>query len=270
MPAYLLWVGGAGLGLALLTWLAVRAWDRRVAAELDVERRAQAELQAELQAERDAIDAERRNAEAQRLMLLHEVNHRARNALTVAQSLVRLTHGGERGRGADVTARIAALAGAHDLLAENDWEGAELRQIAARTLAAFAGPSVVLAGGGMAVAAAAVQPLSMILHELATNAAKHGALSVPAGRVEVDWRLEPLDATAGTAGDTLVLDWAEHGGPPVAGPPARRGFGSRLIERGLPVQLGRGSTVRMDFAPEGLRCRIRAPLRPGAVAAATR
>ena len=62
----------------------------------------------------------------------------------------------------------------------------------------------------------------------------------------------------------LVLEWSEHGGPPVKGPPQRRGFGSRLIERGLPIQLGRGGTVELDFMPQGLRCRIGAPLQPAA------
>ena len=112
----------------------------------------------------------------------------------------------------------------------------------------------------------------MAVRELATNAAKHGALSIPAGRVEVGWRVEPAvraPAGAGAAGKTLVLEWAEHGGPPVSGPPARRGFGSRLIERGLPAQLGRGGAVALEFAPAGLRCRIRAPLRPGVAAPMT-
>jgi two-component sensor histidine kinase len=244
MPAYLLWAGGAGLGLALLTWFAVRAYGRRVATELDVELRAQAVLQAE----RDAIDAERRNAEAQRMMLLHEVNHRARNALTVAQALVRLTHGGERGRGADVNARIAALAGAHDLLAENDWEGAELRQIAARSLAAFAGPSVVLAGDAVAVAAAAVQPLSMILHELATNAAKHGALST-GGRVDLSWRRTATD---------LAITWSESGGPSAAAGPARQGVGTRVTEALVRRQLG--GNIRRDWRPEGLVTEVELPL----------
>ena len=112
--------------------------------------------------------------------------------------------------------------------------------------------------------------LAMAMHELATNAAKHGALSVPAGRVAVDWRVEPpAGRRHGAADGTLLLEWSEHGGPPVSGPPTRRGFGSRLIERGLPVQLGRGGAVSLEFAPQGLRCRIRAPLRPGVVVPAS-
>ena len=108
--------------------------------------------------------------------------------------------------------------------------------------------------------------LAMAMHELATNAAKHGALSVP-GRARRRGlaRGAAADATAARRTATLLLEWSEHGGPPVSGPPTRRGFGSRLIERGLPVQLGRGGAVSLDFAPQGLRCRIRASLRPGVV-----
>jgi two-component sensor histidine kinase len=179
---------------------------------------------------------------------------------------------------ADFQTRLVALAAAHDLLTREHWEGAPLTKLVRTALAPHAG---LAAGGGAGAPAAGAAPatprvsvagppvrlapetalaLSMAMHELATNAAKHGSLSVPAGRVEVNWRVEPLD---GAAGKALALEWAEHGGPPVQGPPARRGFGSRLIERGLPVQLGRGGTVALEFAPEGLRCRIRAPLRPG-------
>ena len=228
----------------------------------------------------------RHRAEERQSLLVNELNHRVKNSLAVALALADQTRRAcadldrpfERFH-ADFQTRLVALAAAHDLLTREHWEGAPLTKLVATALAPHAGAAgagattaarVSLAGPPVRLAPETAVALAMAMHELATNAAKHGALSVPAGRVEVDWRLEPLDATAGTAGDTLVLDWAEHGGPPVAGPPARRGFGSRLIERGLPVQLGRGSTVRMEFAPEGLRCRIRAPLRPGAVAAATR
>jgi two-component sensor histidine kinase len=92
----------------------------------------------------------------------------------------------------------------------------------------------------------------MALHELATNAVKYGAWSTPEGRVEIRWRVDP-----GDAGDRLHLEWRERGGPPVV-PPKRRGFGSRLIERGLAAELG--GEVRMRFDPEGLVCVVDAPL----------
>jgi two-component sensor histidine kinase len=162
-----------------------------------------------------------------------------------------------------------ALAAAHDLLTRERWEGAPLTGLVRTALAPHASDGgatrVSAAGPPVRLAPETALALSMALHELATNAAKHGALSVPAGRVEVGWRVEP--PAEGAAGGTLVLEWSEHGGPRVPGPPPRRGFGSRLIERGLPGQLGRGGAVALDFAPECLRCRVRAPLKPGVVAA---
>jgi two-component sensor histidine kinase len=93
--------------------------------------------------------------------------------------------------------------------------------------------------------------LAMALHELATNAAKYGALSVSSGRVEVVWRVA-------ADGRSLELSWAENGGPPIEAPPTRRGFGSGMLERGLARQLG--GEVALEFAREGLRCHVRLPL----------
>ncbi len=97
----------------------------------------------------------------------------------------------------------------------------------------------------------------MAVHELATNALRHGALSVPEGRVSIACR-----AAAGPGGDAQAVEWTERGGPPVAGPPARRGFGLRLLERGLAAQAGAGADLR--FEPEGLRCTLRLPSPPRA------
>ncbi len=98
--------------------------------------------------------------------------------------------------------------------------------------------------------------LAMAVHELAANALRHGALSVPGGRVSIACR------TAADGGGAPVVEWVERGGPPVAGPPARRGFGLRLLERGLAAQAGAAADLR--FEPEGLRCTLRLPPSPRA------
>ena len=221
----------------------------------------------------------RHRAEERQALLVNELNHRVKNSLAVTLALADQTrracvvadHPPERFH-ADFQTRLVALAAAHDLLTREHWEGAPLTRLVQTALAPHANaagtvapvpPRVSIAGPPVRLAPETAVALAMAMHELATNAAKHGSLSVPAGRVEVGWRVEP---PVGAEGGTLALEWSEHGGPPVPGQPARRGFGSRLIERGLPVQLGRGGTVVLEFAPEGVRCRIRATLRPGVAA----
>jgi PAS domain S-box-containing protein len=162
-----------------------------------------------------------RQAEERQSLLMREVDHRAKNALAVALSVVQLAPRdlSPDAFAAAVTGRIAAMARAHSLLAAERWSGAELRTLAAAELALHEG-RVRLSGPRLRLTADAAQPVAMLLHELATNAAKHGALSTPEGRVELSWR---------TACDELELRWRESGGPPLAGPPSRRGFGSRLL-----------------------------------------
>lgn len=198
---------------------------------------------------------ERKAAEERQALLAREVNHRAKNALAVAQAALRLT------RAPDLPAyiravegRIGALARAHTLLAQDRWAGADLRALLEGELAPFrgAGQRVELKGPPVALPAGAAQPLAMAAHELATNAVKHGALSVPGGRVSISWRLE-----GGPAG-MLRLRWAETGGPPLARPPSRRGFGSRVLEATLRGQLG--GTVSLAWGAEGLACDIGVPL----------
>ena len=191
--------------------------------------------------------SERKDAERHRAMLAREVDHRAKNLLAVVKSLVGLTKAGDlEGFRASLDGRIAALANAHSLLAGEHWDGAELADVAERELATYPG-QVSLWGPAVRLAPAAVQPVSMLLHELATNAAKHGALSVATGRVSVVWEIED-------AGRLKIL-WRETGGP-VVEPPANGGFGSRLI-RSLARQV-RGE-VSKDWRPEGLRCTILLP-----------
>ena len=201
-----------------------------------------------------------KHEEEQRRLLLAELNHRVKNTLAIVQSLVTQT-----ARGAESAAvlrealetRLDALATLHDLLTREAWRGAGLADVVHATLAPFedsAGRARVQ-GPGLRLMPNAALVLSMALHELATNAAKYGALSVPDGHVEVIWRLDrPVDAPSGA---TLDLLWRERGGPAVASPP-KRGFGSRLIEASVTYQLGGG--VRLAFEAEGVECRFRIPL----------
>lgn len=203
---------------------------------------------------------ERREAEERRELLTQEVNHRARNALAIVQAILRLTHAATPAEFARlVEGRIAALARAQSLLAAERWAGAPLATLIADELAPFGGVAetgatrdgrFVLDGPPFRIQAEAVQALGMVFHELATNAAKHGALSVPAGRVTVAWIVDEAEAV-------LHLRWTETGGPP-PGLPARRGVGSRVIEATVTGQLG--GSVDRRWPDEGLICDIVLPL----------
>jgi PAS domain S-box-containing protein len=195
----------------------------------------------------------RRQAEERRTLIARELDHRAKNLLAVVQAVLRLTRQEEpQTYASQVEGRINALARAHALLTQGNWLGADLSELAAQELAAYGGlgDRVALSGPRLPLTPAATQAFSLVLHELATNTAKYGALSAAAGRLLLSWQLE---------GERLRLLWEEVGGPPLAGPPARRGFGSRLVEATVRDQLG--GQVRMDWNPSGLLCRIEAPLR---------
>jgi PAS domain S-box-containing protein len=208
---------------------------------------------------------ERRAAEERQALLVREVDHRAKNVLAVVQAALRLTPKGDAEAYAKaVEGRVMALARAHTLLAAGRWAGAGLRPLLAVELAAFlpataaaaggAGPRAELRGPDVLLPPAAAQALSMAMHELATNATKHGALSVPGGRITVSWRVADESGRG-----ILWLRWAEAGGSPVAGAPGRRGFGSRVIEATIRDQLG--GTVRKAWDPGGLVCELTVPLR---------
>jgi PAS domain S-box-containing protein len=191
----------------------------------------------------------RKHAEDAQYLLSREVDHRAKNVLAVVRSLVRLSAAEAPD---DVNAlvevlegRIAAMARVHTMLARERWVGADLREIIEQELDAYAG-SVVVEGPPVRLTATAAQPLTMVLHELATNAAKYGALSRAEGHLAVTWRAEA---------DGVLLEWTERGGPPVAGPPGRVGFGTRLIEANAGAQLA--GSVEMHWEPEGLRSELR-------------
>jgi PAS domain S-box-containing protein len=198
---------------------------------------------------------ERRQAERHREILAREVDHRARNLLSVVQAVLRLTPRGNPAAHAEaVERRIAALGRAHALLAEARWEGADLRRLAQEELAAYGGVGdrAGLDGPRLALAPEAAQAFSMVLHELATNAAKYGALLTPTGRVRINWRIAGHDDAG-----LLHVRWEETGGPPPA-TPSRRGFGSRVIEATIIGQLG--GRVERRWEPAGLICDIRVPL----------
>jgi len=198
----------------------------------------------------------RKEAEERQALLMREVDHRAKNALAVVQAILRLTRADSPDSFARaVEGRVAALARAHTLLTESRWVGADLSAMLRGELVPFMGGGgsnrVVFDGPPVTVAPVTAQPLSMALHELATNAAKYGSLSVPDGRLTVSWQ---ADAAAGR----LRLHWVETGGPPVTAPPDRSGFGSRVIQTTIQEQLG--GEVGFNWEAAGLICAIDLPL----------
>ncbi len=198
---------------------------------------------------------DRVRAEKSREALVSELNHRVKNTLATVQSLAAqsLRGAGAAGLGREFVGRLQALMRGHDLIADVDGDEVELPRVARAALSPWiesGKPIRVLGSGRILVNAAQVQALVLGLHELATNAARHGALSRPGGEVELGWALGDDDVVA--------LTWQESGGPPVATPPqGRRGFGMRLLERGLAHDLGPGSSVRVAFAEDGVRVEMR-------------
>ncbi|MGK7867423.1 PAS domain S-box protein [Falsiroseomonas sp. E2-1-a20] len=207
----------------------------------------------------------RKRSEEARSLLAREVDHRAKNVLAVVQAALRLTPRDNLATYIQsIQGRVAALARAHTMLAEAQWSGADLRSLAEAELRAFlpmtsgdagaprgAVPRAVLAGPFVMLSPGAAQALSMVLHELATNAIKHGALSAAGGSVDLAW-------LAGGPDGMLRLDWTERGGPRIEQPPSVQGFGSRLIAATLKGQLG--GTVQMLWQPDGLACHIAIPM----------
>ena len=204
----------------------------------------------------------RKEAEEQQNLLAREVDHRARNALAVIQSIIRLT----RARNVDdyvaaVEGRIKALARAHTLLSDSRWHGADLATLVGEELEPYRnGDKISFDGPSVSLQPSTAQSLALALHELATNAAKHGALSSVNGKVKLSWRLQP---------DALIFDWAESGGPRIVRP-TTRSFGLRVIRASIEQQLN-GKT-KFDWDPSGLHCSFwiprRAMLKPREVAGA--
>lgn len=192
--------------------------------------------------------SDRKRAERQRELLMREVDHRAKNALAVVLSLVRLTPKEPPGRFATaVEGRVSALARAHTLLARNRWTGVDLHDLLRET-AAESDAAIGMEGPPVTIAAEGAQSMGMVLHELTANALTHGSLSRPGGRVAVTWGWQPAGG--------VRLTWVESGGPPVA-PPTRRGFGGTLVDRMVAGQL-RG-TILFDWQPSGLAVTLTLP-----------
>jgi PAS domain S-box-containing protein len=192
---------------------------------------------------------DRKEAEQRQVLLAREVDHRARNALAVIQSIIRLT----RATTVDeyvqaIEGRIKALARAHTLLSDSRWNGADLATLVADELAPYrAGDKIQCKGPDISLQPATAQGLALALHELATNAAKHGALSSPSGKIRLDWDLKP---------DALTLNWVENGGPATA-PPSTRNFGLKVIVASIEQQLS--GKAAFEWNPKGLRCAFSIP-----------
>ena len=192
---------------------------------------------------------EARTAMRRQQLLLDEINHRVKNTLATVQSIARLSRSSADTIGDYAKAfeqRLLALSGAYNLLTENNWEGADLRQIVERTLAPYGrSGQTTVEGPPLTLSQKITLALSATAQELATNAAKYGALSVKDGCVDVKW--SPHED------GRVLFEWRERDGPPVK-PPSRRGFGSRLIQD---ILAGDSQwTVTLDYRPTGVVCTI--------------
>jgi PAS domain S-box-containing protein len=196
--------------------------------------------------------SEHKRKERHIALLAREVDHRSKNLLALVLAAVRLTEAdtAEELKVA-IEGRLAALSNAHALLTQSRWEGADLRELISEELSPYCRQGdqrAQIAGTNVALEPTAAQSIAIVLHELATNAVKYGALSVPTGHVHVKW-WHPSEGG-------LVVRWAETGGPAVA-PPTRRGFGTNVTNRLVRGQL-RGE-VRFHWRVEGLVCEIHIP-----------
>jgi two-component sensor histidine kinase len=209
-------------------------------------------------AERDDVLEASRKVEERQTLLVRELHHRVKNTLAMVQALVGATG---RSTGSfdafyrSFSDRIASLARTHGLLTEDYWQTAPLREIALNELKPFAEsrqPRFMLLGPAVELAADLAVPVGMALHELTTNAVRYGALSVPEGYVELRWSVGEVEGVR-----KLTLQWAEHGGPPVA-EPRHQGFGATLLQRVLPMQCNAEVAVRYERS--GLYFRMDAPL----------
>jgi PAS domain S-box-containing protein len=185
-------------------------------------------------------------------LLMREINHRAKNMLSLVQAIARQTAARDREDFIGCfTERIQALAANQDLLIRNEWKGVDIEELARAQLAHFAdvvGSRIHVDGPKLRLNAAAAQAIGLALHELATNAGKYGALSTDRGRVNVCW---------GTVGDTFTMTWTERDGPPVSSP-KRRGFGTTVIETMAKHSLD--GAVDLDFAPSGVTWQLTCPV----------
>jgi PAS domain S-box-containing protein len=200
---------------------------------------------------------ERKRAEEHQQILMAELNHRVKNVLARVVAVADST----RNDGCSVdefirsyNGRIQSMAAAHTLLSETGWRGTDLAALVHNQIAPYAtDANTTIAGMGITLGAPATQALAMVLHELVTNAVKHGALSIPGGRVSVSWERK----VNGSAAANLILEWREVGGPRVA-PEIRSGYGTGLIRELIPHELG--GNVDLVFTSDGACCRIEFPV----------
>ena len=200
--------------------------------------------------------SERKEAERLQNILVGELSHRVKNVLATVNAVVRQTLGQAvpNSREAVLQARLEALAKAYDLLTMSNWESASLRDIVRKAMSPYPTDSVQINGEQVFVNARAVLSLSLLLHELGTNAAKYGALSAEGGQVVLRWSIAEK---TGADGPVVRLQWEERGGPPVT-VPSRHGFGSRLIKVVTTSELG--GQVVSHYARTGLVCDVEMPL----------
>jgi two-component system CheB/CheR fusion protein len=239
------------------SWTGELMQQTKAGRELTVEARLQLECfggrRLVLESTRDVSD--RKRWEQRQHLLLGELTHRVKNTLAVVQAIARQTlrnsdSGAEFVRGFD--GRLAALASAHDLLFASNWQGADLATLAHQQLDHYVSESpgrLRIDGEALLLPADVATPFGLVLHELATNAAKHGSLSRPGGAVHVSWTQSSMNGQR-----VLTLTWRETGGPAVRAP-ITKGFGTALIENGIP-----NAVAKREFGSDGFSCVIELPL----------
>jgi two-component sensor histidine kinase len=199
-----------------------------------------------------------RRSEQHQQLLIAELNHRVKNTLAQVDAIATFTCQGSHSIEDSVgllRGRIQSMAAAHSLLSESSWQGVQLDALVRTELAPYTtSANVKISGADVLLNPDEAQALAKVLHELSTNAAKYGALSLPGGRLSVGWGHKPNGQRA-----ILVLEWREVGGPPVAFD-VQSSYGTDLIRNLIPHELG--GTVDLAFAVEGVRCRIEVPLKP--------
>ena len=195
----------------------------------------------------------RKAAEAHQQLLINELSHRAKNLLAIIQSIAQQSFRGDDPTSAQLArfeGRLGALSAAHGILTQEKWEAVPLRRLICDTFTAVRSDDerLVMEGPDLMLPPKVSVSLAMAIHELATNATKYGSLTRDEGTVAIRWRNED---------DRLRLTWKEYGGPHVS-LPTKRGFGTRMIERGLAAELG--GEVRIHYDPDGVRCEVDAPM----------
>jgi two-component sensor histidine kinase len=201
---------------------------------------------------------ERKEAERRQKLLTDELQHRIKNTLAAIRAMCTQTLRSSQSLEEFSKAfdgRLSAMARGHDLLTRSKWEGAGLLELVAGELTPHRAKdreNIIIECGDVQLKPRTALTLGMVLHELTANAVKYGALSSPSGRLEVTCKMENTGENR-----RLRVMWVESGGPEIAGPPNRRGFGSELIERSAAYQLG--GQARLEFRKKGLRCTIEVP-----------